>query len=129
MTAVEITVEDLLPFAPDIDPVKAAAMIEDAMALALVIAPCIEDDDFAHASAAKAILRGAILRWDDSGSGALASTQESAGPFSHTTSFDTRQERKNLFTPYEIGQLERLCGTGSGKVFMVDTLPDWVRDG
>ena len=34
---------DLIPFAPDIDPVKAEAMIEDAEAMAILAAPCLEE--------------------------------------------------------------------------------------
>lgn len=117
MAAVEITPEDLEPFA-DIDPQKAAAMIEDAVALAARVAPCILDSTFEHAGAAKAILRGAILRWNDTGSGALS--QVGAGPFQQ--SVDTRQPRRGMFWPSEIEQLQRLCAEGTGSaVFSVDT--------
>src|SRR5699024_1439375 len=120
-----IAPEDLAPFA-DIDPAKAEAMIADAIAMARRIAPCIDDPEFDAADAAKAILRGAILRWEDSGSGALASKQESAGPFSQTTSFDTRQVRRNLFWPSEIDALKELCAGGSEGAFSVDTAPAFV---
>lgn len=108
MTAVEISTDDLEPFA-SIDEAKAEAMIEDALALAVLVAPCILDDDFAHPEAVKAILRGAILRWHDSGSGALAA--ETVGPFQQT--LDTRQGRRSMFWPTEIEQLQRLCGSTS----------------
>ena len=79
MAAVTLTVDDLIPFAPDIEPGKATAMIDDALALAAVVAPCILEDTFTAAGAAKAILRGAVLRWHDAGAGAIVS--QSAGPF------------------------------------------------
>ncbi|MGX6508282.1 hypothetical protein [Rhodococcus sp. SJ-2] len=119
MAAVAITVDDLLPFAPDIDEAKATAMIEDALALAAVIAPCILDAEFENPGAAKAILRGAVLRWNDSGSGAIVS--QAAGPFSRTV--DTSNPRKSLFWPSEIEQLQKLCQSASAGVFTIDTVP------
>lgn len=118
MAAVSITVDDLRPFAPGIDEAKALAMIEDALALAARVAPCILTDAFEHDGAAKAILRGAILRWNDTGTGAV--TQQAAGPFSQT--IDTRQDRKSLFWPSEIKQLQELCGSESSEAFAIDTV-------
>lgn len=120
-----LTLDDLTPFAPDIDPDKALAMIDDATALALRVAPCLSSDDFEFADAAKAILRGAILRWNDSGSGALS--QQGAGPFQVT--YDTRQERRSLFWPSEIDQLQDLCRDGDlqGAAFTIDTTPAAAR--
>jgi hypothetical protein len=104
--AVVITNEDLAPFA-DIPDAKAAAMIEDALAMAAQVAPCILDDAFTGGAAAKAVLRGAILRWNDSGSGALSA--ETTGPFSVT--MDTRTPRRSLFC----------SDTEDGGAFSVDT--------
>jgi hypothetical protein len=105
---------DLAPFA-NIDTVKAEAMIEDAEAMALLAAPCIAADGFAHGTAVKAILRGAVLRWNDSGSGALQA--QTAGPFGQT--LDTRQERRGMFWPSEIVALQSLCGTTRGGAYSV----------
>lgn len=117
MAAVELTPDDLAPFA-DIPPAKAEAMIEDALAQALLVAPCITDDAFALAAAAKSILRGAVLRWHDAGNGAVQ--QATAGPFGQTV--DTRQARRGMFWPSEIEQLQKLCRavTDNG-IFSVDT--------
>jgi hypothetical protein len=106
---VSITVDDLLPFSPSIDSAKAAAMIEDALALAARVAPCINDPDFAYPEAAKAIIRGAILRWDEAGSGALQA--QTAGPFGQT--LDTRQQRRGMFWPSEINDLTSLCSSSA----------------
>ena len=121
-----LTAADLEPFSPGIDPVKAEAMIDDAVAQAVLVAPCLanEDDLTDHQKAAvKAVLRAAILRWDDTGSGAFR--QETVGPF--TVSHDTRQGRRPLFWPSEINQLEALCrqvtGSVSGQAFSIDTAP------
>lgn len=117
MAAVSVTPADLAPFA-EIDPTKASAMIEDALALAAVVAPCILEETFAHADAAKAIIRGAILRWDEAGSGAFQQTQ--TGPFGATV--DTRQARRGMFWPSEIADLQKLCASSGSGAFDIDTV-------
>lgn len=119
--AVTLTVEDdLVPFAPNIDATKAEIMIVDALALAARAAPCILDDDFAYEDAAKAIIRGAILRWNDSVAGA-AVTQLVAGPQQITFA---PEPRKSLLWPSENAALARLCSDASSRTaYMVDTLP------
>ena len=114
-----ITTDDLAPFATIIT-AKAEAMIEDAEAMALLTAPCLSDLPLTDPKrgAAKAVLRGAILRWNDAGSGAVQQTQ--VGPFGQ--SIDTRQARRAMFWPSEIEQLQRLCASAStGKAFDIDT--------
>lgn len=124
MPAVTLTPADLAPFAT-IDTAKAQAMIDDALALAARVAPCITSADFEYDAAAKAILRGAILRWNDAGNGALS--QQGAGPFQMTV--DTRQPRRGMFWPSEIQQLQELCRDGDpqGQAFTIDTTPAEVR--
>lgn len=111
---------DLANFAT-IPPAKAAAMIEDALATAEFHAPCIADPGFAHRRAAKSILRGAILRWNEAGAGAVVS--QTSGSYSQTV--DNRQPRKAMFFPSEIDQLKKLCRTDddTGGAFAIDTLP------
>lgn len=109
-----LDVADLAPFAT-IDAAKATAMIEDAEAMAVLAAPCITAEGFAYATAVKAILRGAVLRWNDSGSGALQAQQ--AGPFGMT--LDTRQERRGMFWPSEIVALQSFCADAQGGVYSV----------
>ena len=118
MAAVSLIPADLAPFA-EITEAKALVMIEDAMALAARVAPCIADAEFQHDGAARAILRRVILRWNDQGSGAL--TTEAVDDYSGTT--DTRQPSKNLFWPSEITQLQELCKTeGPAGAFSIDTV-------
>lgn len=103
--------DDLTPFSK-IEPAKAMAMIEDAEAQAVLVAPCINDlaiDDPKRA-AVKAILRRAVLRWNEAGTGALSSQQ--TGPYS--VSVDTRQPSRGTFWPSEIDQLQKVCATSSG---------------
>jgi hypothetical protein len=118
VAAVTLTPFDLAPFAV-ISEDKAFAMIEDALAISARIAPCILEAEFSYAAAAKAVLRGAILRWNEAGTGALSA--ESAGPFSGT--IDTRQPRRNLFWPSEITQLQDMCkGDETSGAFQIDTV-------
>ena len=126
MAAVTLTPADLVPFA-SIDDAKAQAMIDDALALAARVAPCILTDTFEHDAAARAILRGAVLRWNEAGTGAMQS--QTAGPFSQT--LDTRQQRRGMFWPSEIQQLQELCRDGdvTGQAFSIDTTPAAARDG
>lgn len=120
MPAVSLTPSDLSPFA-EIGHEKALAMIEDALALAARVAPCILTDEFAEGAAAKAILRGAILRWNEAGTGALQSQQ--AGPFGMAV--DTRQQRRGMFWPSEIEALQELCQGPEDQsgAFTVDLVP------
>lgn len=121
-----LTAADLEPFTPGIDPVKAGAMIDDAVAQAILVAPCLADEDDLtdhQVAAVKAVLRSAVLRWNETGSGAFR--QETVGPF--TVSHDTRQGRRPLFWPSEISALEGICqavtGASGGQAFSVDTAP------
>jgi len=116
--AVVLTAFDLAPFAT-IEDEKAEAMIADALARAARVAPCISEAAFAYPEAAKAVLRGAILRWNEAGTGVL--TQQSAGTFSQ--SVDTRQARRSMFWPSEIVELQKLCGTARARAFTVNTAP------
>lgn len=98
-------------------------MIADAEALALLAAPCLAapdvDDPLTddQVAAVRAILRGAIMRWSDVGTGVRQT--ESAGTLSQTT--DTTQSRRGMFWPSEITSLQSICVDGqAGKVFGVD---------
>ena len=121
-----LTPADLAPFA-DIDEAKAAAMIEDVEARAAQAAPCITTPEFLadepRTGAVRAILRQAVLRWNDAGTGVF--TQLGAGPYQ--ASSDNRQERKALLWPSEISDLRDICASFSGDTaagaFELDTLP------
>jgi len=119
--AINLTVAELQVFEPGIDTAQAAVWITDALAWAYRAAPCLRDadQDSEEVTAAKAVIRAAILRWSDAGSGAV--TQVSTLDFSQT--IDNRNPRKSLFWPSEIKQLRQLCGSG-GRAFMVDTSPN-----
>lgn len=114
---------DITPFA-EIPADRLAAMIADVSAMAVLVAPCLGDEatlEESQKAAAKAVLRGAILRWNDAGTGAFQA--QAAGPFSVQT--DTRQQRRGAFWPSEIEQLQDICGGEAGKAFSVDTAPTY----
>ncbi|WP_428339986.1 hypothetical protein [Mycobacterium sp.] len=118
-TAPLVVPADLASFAT-IPPAKAAAMIEDAIGMAEIVAQCITTEGFAHRRAAKAILRGAILRWNEAGAG--AATTQTAGIYGQTV--DTRQQRRAMFFPSEIDQLQKLCrGDNDGGAYSIDLFP------
>lgn len=122
MPAVALGLDDLTPFEPDINPAKAAVMISDAMATAALIAPCILEDTFQFDGAAKAIIRGAVLRWSVRGTGAVQTEQATAGPFSHMVTTAAAGPGR-LFWPTEIADLSKLCGTVNASAFTLDTAP------
>lgn len=113
---------DLSPFAT-IDEAKALAMIEDAEATAATVAPCITESGFleddTRVAYVRAVIRGAVLRWNESGTGAYQA--QTAGPFGVT--MDTRQQRRGMFWPSEISELQDACkrfrGVGDAKAYAV----------
>lgn len=120
MPAVSVEPEDLAPFA-EIPLAKAEAMIADALAMAKLAAPCIVNHDFAHPEAALAVIRGAILRWNEAGSGVVTQSSHTVGPFQASESY-MQPQRRALFWPSEIEQLKKLCAdSSSGKAFSYDT--------
>jgi len=126
-----ILAADLEPFAT-IEAVKAAAMIEDAEAQAFLVAPClpgltvVPDGETAEAAAirlakvaaVKSILRAAVLRWAEAGTGVVQT--QVTGPFSQTVQL---QARRSMFWPVEVEQLQGICkDPDAGKVYAVDTV-------
>ena len=124
MPAVTLTSDDLVPFA-DVAKAKADAMITDVVASAARVAPCIRDDklDADLAAAAKAILRGAVLRWHEAGTGTM--TTVTTGSMSATMQ---PQQRRGLLWPSEVTDLEAICtqhkgGDSGARAFSADTAP------
>ncbi|MFI8660112.1 hypothetical protein ACIGKR_08985 [Rhodococcus qingshengii] len=101
-----ITPEDLRPYLPGKSDTDLQGWIDDAMGIAIQIAPCIERPSFAHRAALKAILRSAIRYNAAAGNGSV--TQTSAGPFQKTV--DTKQVQSGiLFSPAQVAQLKDMC--------------------
>lgn len=120
--------DDLVPFAT-IDVAKATEMIADAESQAILAAPCItglttvpvgETDEAralreAKIAAVKGILRAAILRWNEAGSGVTQT--EVTGPFSKTTQY---QGRRSMFLPSELTDLRSVCNAKRPRAGHVD---------
>lgn len=124
-----ITPDDLEPFA-EIEVAKAEAMIADAVAQAIMAAPCLatEDDlDDNQTAAVRSVLRQAVLRWNEMGSaGGITQHQQSAGPFADNKTFYA-PTRRALFWPSEIEQMQAICAavtgaTTGGSAYGVDTV-------
>jgi hypothetical protein len=121
---VVITVENLRARAPNIDEETAADLIKDAMGLAAFHAPCILDENFEHTDAAAALIKAAILRWYDQGSGGLSSLQADV----FTASYDNRVPRyAGGFMRSEIEKLRQMCGRGGG-AYTIDIAPNAGAD-
>ena len=125
-----IDLVDLQAINPDIDETAAAAMIADAIAQAQLAAPCLANEaNLTETQLAqyKAVLRSAIIRWDDAGSGGVTTYSTTAGSFSEQQTTDSSRLRKGLFWPSEVDQLRRICGQ-SRRSGTVDTGPDGQDD-
>jgi hypothetical protein len=111
-----------------------AVLVAGANARASRVAPCLveaaeaevpTDTQLASLDEAKMVLIGAVKRWADAGSGALAS--QTAGPFGQT--LDTRQRTGYHLWPSEITDLQGICssiaGTAGRQAFSIDTAPTY----
>ncbi len=120
-----ITLGDVDSFASSVDTGLLQVMVAGANARAVRVAPCLAASDNPAARAeAKLILIGAVKRWVEAGSGAVA--QASAGPFQLST--DTRQRTGFNLWPSETRELEALCPGSGSKVFQIDTMPAELPD-
>ncbi|ATL64931.1 hypothetical protein CRH09_00460 [Nocardia terpenica] len=117
---------DIEPLCKKADPQAADIIIADAVAQADRIAECINRPGFAFQDAAKSIIRQAIIRRLEAGSGAIV--QKTAGQYAVTV--DNSGQRKALFWPSEISQLQKLCRDNTRRGFhSIDTTPDHAQVG
>lgn len=85
--------------------------IEDVESMALLAAPCLGDTlTEIQTKQVRAVLRTALIRMKDEGSGSVQQT--TAGPFGQT--IDTRQPRRGLFWPSELAELRSICALATG---------------
>lgn len=124
-----ITYPDLQKFDATLDQAQADDMIATAWARAGQAAPCLKDagDDTLDAEdleIVKDVLRSAILRWVERGSGAVVS--RSAGEYGETLA--RIDDSGNLFRPGEIRDLKQVCGNlrKRGRASTISTLPPWA---
>lgn len=103
-----------------------AGIVAGLNAKAKRVAPCLTGTDPAPSEGqlaeAKLILLGTLKRWAQAGAGALSQSSDTAGPWTHAESYDTRQCTGYNLWPSEIAELQDVCSTGtdSDGAFMVD---------
>lgn len=115
-----ITADDVLLFRPDADPRQVAALISDVLAAASAI-PGFRPDEPDPAKAARVlkVLRWAIIRRLDSGSGAETSVTETAGPWTQTHQYGVKSML--LLTDEDLAELRRIYRSDAHKAFMLNT--------
>lgn len=120
--ALDITADQIRAYGIDWEDDTAELMIGDAIALAEATAPGISELSGSAARAAEAIIRGALVRWAESG-GNGGVTQEQGtdvmGPYTHTSS-RSYSSRKSMFFPTEERALQKLVANLTGRAFSVD---------
>ena len=125
--ALDITPDDLRELMDvEVTDERAEALIRMALGMALRVAPCLNDDDLPEgaAEAARSVILQSVLRWHEAGSGALTQKSRTAGPFTDSESYDTRQTRRGMFWPSEIKELQGICvNLQDGGAYSVDTVP------
>ena len=116
MAAVAFSVWDFADWDTGVPEPRLQSMIDDAMATAARHAPCILSGELSDADAAfaKALIRGAILRWAEAGAGVRKT--ETFGAHSYT--LETQQSRYGMFYDREISDLKDLCGSSASSVRM-----------
>lgn len=91
----------------EVDTDRAVALIRSVVARAAVVAPCIQDDDFAYLDAAKGIIVDVIVRRY------LAySAVPSLVSVSGRSEAIAARTPETLFWPSEISELQALCAAG-----------------
>ena len=119
--AVQLTVADLLPFAPSIDAAQAVELIAGTLARAAESAPCILGAEFSSA-AAKDIIRDGVLRRYASLGGQVVKSQ-ALGDVSITYA-ESADSSTGLFTDSELSELKRLCSESGSAVLPTFGFPD-----
>lgn len=119
-----LTLEDVQAFDPEADATLVTAMIASVWARAQRVAPCLKVDatltDPDDAEVVRTILRGVIMRWLDTGSGAV--TQRQAGDYQETL----RDFGGGLLRPDEIKDLQGFCtGVQTQAATTIRTRPDY----
>ena len=111
-----------------------AGIVNGLNAKAERVAPCLADSlpsSDPKVAEAKLILLGTLKRWAQAGAGALTQRTQTAGPYNHSESYDTRQRTGYNLWPSEIADLQAICASGpdSSSAFTVDTAPGYAAIG
>lgn len=123
MPIFNIETRDIKPLLPNISDQKLNILIDDVIARAVGHVPSLgEEMSHQQVSIATAILRRVIVRLAESGSGGTTQKSISAGPYSQSETYETRERR--LFYPDEIEELRSIFPNvytnGEVKAFALD---------
>lgn len=123
--AIVITPDEIREYGIEADEALIQRVIADAIDQAELIAPGVNNLDEATSKAVAAVIRGAVARYIEvvtnaAERGGAASSQDTAGPFSHQDSY---RERTSIFLPSEERKIANAVRVGKRKAFMVDMAP------
>jgi hypothetical protein len=110
MPAVDIQVDEIQAWLPNLTAEQADQLIKGTIARAATYAPCILEVGFTSAEAAADIIRSAIRRRGEAGPG--LSSSERVGDVQRTV--DGRALPQVVFWDSEISELQRLCTAYNG---------------
>ncbi|WP_280507810.1 hypothetical protein [Nocardia flavorosea] len=117
-----LTHSDLLPFQPNITETMSGAMISSVWSRARKAVPQLTDPELSlgadDTELLRTVLRSAVLRWFDGGSGAVY--QRGAGDFSETL---RASGMGGTFTREELSELRSLAGLEPGGASTILTYP------
>lgn len=106
-----LTRDDLTPIMGDADWGVVQVYLDDVWAQAVDAAPCLAEDAFPpeKQAVARSILRQAVLRWWRAGEGGVTTEQQTAGPFSQSTTYERTVRGEGRLFDGEIRRLQKLC--------------------
>lgn len=104
-----LTVEDLAIALPNVPNDRLQELIVDAEAIAAVYAPCITSPTFKYKSAAKAIIKKAIVYEIESAEDSNNVARQATGP--HSVEYKTPTRSGAYYSKSQIETLQRLCAT------------------
>lgn len=98
MNHLSIEWSEVAPLVPNVSEDKGRILVQDVMARAIGLVPDLAGELTDHQLAvAKAVIRKAVARWADSGSGGVTTKSQTAGPFQTSETFEARGDRPLLY--------------------------------
>lgn len=100
--------EEVSPLIPNVPEAKGRILVEDVVARAKNLVPELEAQlTDSQVAVAKAVIRKAVARWADSGSGGVTTKSQTAGPYQTSETYEARGDRP-LFYDSEIDELRAI---------------------
>lgn len=100
--------DEVRPLVPNVSDERGQILVEDVLARAVGLVPALGDKlTDTQIAVAKAVIRKAVARWADSGSGGMTTKSQTAGPFQTSETYEARGDRP-LFYDSEIDELRNL---------------------